>query len=82
MSDVRPNYTIARCCKTCHYFEADSGSPYHGKCTLAEVVNPLVEEETKTHTAMTCDAHTWKAQKKLILKWAIRYGAHIPDEIL
>lgn len=81
MSDIRPNFTIARCCKTCHYFKVNANAAFEGHCILAQVTDPTASP-VGTHMTFTCDAHTWRAAKGIIHKWAVKYGARIPDEVL
>ena len=84
MSDGRPGFTISRCCRTCHYFEGVEG--LHeldavGLCDLGQVTDPEAITE-KTYAIMVCDAHTWRATNRIMLKWAVNVGAYIPDDIL
>jgi hypothetical protein len=82
MSDIRPDFTIARCCRNCHFYRtkagADTARQLRGVCRL-----PLIEDKTasplKTHGTAICNAHVWKSNSKSLHKIVVSIGAAPPE---
>jgi hypothetical protein len=76
--DIRPNFAIIRCCRTCKYFRQQHSQRAHGVCRL-----PLVEDKNAeplpSFAGCICDAHTWKSDGRAIHKEAIRLGILPPE---
>ena len=84
MTDIRPGFTIARCCRNCHYYRFHKYTKAHpirradGRCLLSLVIdkkaNPL-----KTHSTAVCDAHIWKPNRKALHKIIVEINATPPE---
>lgn len=81
MADIRPEYVVARCCRTClYYISKDEGhARLHGACKLPKLADPAAEL-LPAHGIGYCAAHIWRAGRR-IQKIAGEYGMEIPEEI-
>lgn len=79
--DIRPNFTIVRCCKNCQFFRystKDGTDRMKGACLLPKVANKKADF-LKTHGTAICDAHVWKAHGKTLHKVIVQIGATPPE---
>lgn len=81
----RPEYQVARSCRTCLYFDSGNKDGKHlmavGTCRL-----PMVQDPKATpwpaHAIGVCPGHTWKARGRNIQKVALKFNMTIPEDTL
>ena len=74
-NDPRPNFTVARCCKNCHYYKILNENAIRGHCLLAE-------PKQITLAMCTCDAHIWVKSRTVLQVPAFEVGAQLPDDAI
>lgn len=79
MKEIRSNFTLARCCANCHYYQGQW--PAQGTCTLPKITDPKASL-VKTHITCVCDAHTWVKNRRRVQRPAINAGATLPDDVI
>ena len=81
----RPEYNVARSCRTCIYFKESHTKSGHmsadGECTLPSVQNNA-EPPWPAHAIGVCAGHTWKARGRMVQKIALKYNMIIPEDTL
>ena len=85
MNDLRPGYTIARCCRNCLYYKTSQktsgGERLDGSCTIHNITDESIEP-VSTHGTCVCDAHSWKPLGRNIHRIAMKYNAKVPDDTI
>jgi len=80
----RPEYSVARSCRNCHYFKQRSKASHllaEGFCKLPQVADKKADK-WPAHAFGFCAGHTWRAKGRTVHKISLKYKMTIPEDTL